>query len=381
MKKLILAFSALSFILTSCSNNENDITLEQSKIDMSDFYVYTNADVDETSKLTATKSPIKSCYTMVNLNRLLKENPGLEKKMYDIEYFTRQFIAGKKPTGTPGGGPGGGTTDPIVDTDGDGTPDSSDLCPNEIGPSYNSGCPDNINDYTLTIPLVINIIEKSPGQVTDAQIDSQIAILNIDFDNRNLNKPDDLKIFTGVDADFDIKFTKHIVNRVSSKKKNWGTRDAMKFSSQGGIDATDTSTYLNIWVCEIGRGILGYAQFPGGPEVTDGVVIGPDYFGETGGNYGHGRTVTHEIGHWLNLRHIWGDGGCSDDDFVSDTPSSDGPNYGCPAYPTVNCNSTDMTMNYMDYVYDDCMYMFTNGQKDRASALFAIGGYRYSFVD
>ncbi|WNH08429.1 zinc metalloprotease [Thalassobellus suaedae] len=380
MKKLILAFAALSFVLTSCSNNENDITSEQSKIDMSDFYVYTNADVDETSKLTATKSPLKSCYTMVNLNRLLKENPGLEKKMYDIEYFTRQFIAGKKPTGTPGGGPGGGTTDPIVDTDGDGTPDSSDLCPNESGPSYNSGCPDNINDYTLTIPVVINIIEKSLGQITDAQIDSQIAILNIDFDNRNLNKPDVLETFNGLDADFDIKFTKHIVNRVTSNKKNWGTRDAMKFSSQGGIDATDPSTYLNIWVCEIGRGILGYAQFPGGPEATDGVVIGPDYFGETGGNYGHGRTATHEIGHWLNLRHIWGDGGCSVDDFVTDTPLSDGPNYGCPG-ETINCGTVDMTMNYMDYVYDDCMYMFTHGQKDRSRSLFTIGGYRYSFVD
>jgi hypothetical protein len=157
----------------------------------------------------------------------------------------------------------------------------------------------------------------------------------------------------------------------------------MKYSSQGGIDATDPTTYLNIWVCEIGGGILGYAQFPGGTLATDGVVIGSDYFGENlaGGVYGHGRTATHEVGHWLNLRHIWGDGRCQQDDFVADTPSSDAPNYGCPAYPTVNCKSNDMTMNYMDYVYDDCMYMFTNGQNDRMRALFAAGGARESFVN
>ena len=157
----------------------------------------------------------------------------------------------------------------------------------------------------------------------------------------------------------------------------------MKFSSQGGIDATDSSNFLNIWVCEIGGGILGYAQFPGGSPATDGVVIGTNYFGETvaGGIYGKGRTATHEVGHWLNLRHIWGDGRCRQDDFVADTPSSDAPNYNCPAYPTVNCQSADMTMNYMDYVQDDCMYMFSNGQNDRMRALFVPGGAREGLVN
>ena len=83
-----------------------------------------------------------------------------------------------------------------------------------------------------------------------------------------------------------------------------------------------------------------------------------------------------EIGHWLNLRHIWGDGGCSYDDFVGDTPVSDGPNYGCPSYPTVNCTTTDMTMNYMDYTDDPCMYMFTYGQNLRMRALFIPDGVR-----
>ena len=156
-----------------------------------------------------------------------------------------------------------------------------------------------------------------------------------------------------------------------------------KLSSQGGIDATDSANFLNIWVCEIGGGILGYAQFPGGSSNTDGVVIGTDFFGETaaGGIYGKGRTATHEVGHWLNLRHIWGDGRCRQDDFVADTPSSDAPNYNCPSYPTVNCQSADMTMNYMDYVQDDCMYMFSNGQNDRMRALFVSGGAREGLVN
>ena len=131
------------------------------------------------------------------------------------------------------------------------------------------------------------------------------------------------------------------------------------------------------------NGVLGYAQFPGGTLETDGVVIGSDYFGENddGDPYGHGRTATHEVGHWLNLRHIWGDGKCRRDDFVADTPSSDGANYGCPEYPTVNCKSNDMTMNYMDYVNDDCMYMCSNGQNDRMRAIFTTDGPRESFVN
>ena len=182
--------------------------------------------------------------------------------------------------------------------------------------------------------------------------------------------------------DCDITFVLAGVNRKISTVSEWGTNDAMKYASSGGIDVTDPSTYLNIWVCDIGGGILGYAQFPGGAIATDGVVIGSDFFGENaaGGQYGHGRTATHEVGHWLNLRHIWGDGRCRQDDFVADTPSSDSPNYGCPTYPTYKCKSNDMTMNYMDYVNDDCMYMFTEGQNDRMRTLFSAGGARESFV-
>lgn len=346
MKKVFLGMAALAMIFTSCNKEEQSTSLEQEKVNMDDFYVYTDADQDEAAR-KASNSDAKSCYSMVNLNRLLNENPGLYKKMYDIEFNTRTQIMGK---GKPPSG-GGGGTDPV--------------------PPYTSA---------VSIPVIVNIIESASGNVTTQQIYSQISVLNQDFNNNNSNTSGVPAEFAGRVADCQISFTLHQVNRVVNTKASWGTNDAMKYASQGGINATDPSTYLNIWVCEIGGGILGYAQFPGGPSATDGVVIGTDYFGQTSGVYGQGRTATHEVGHWLNLRHIWGDGRCRQDDFVSDTPSSDAPNYGCPAYPTVNCQSADMTMNYMDYVYDDCMYMFSDGQNSRMRALFVPGGARASLV-
>ncbi len=318
---------------------------------MSDFYVYTDIDAGK----SAEGAKADKCQSMTVLNRQLNENPGLENRMFAIEKHTRTFIAGKKPAGTPGGGPGsGGGEDPTP------TPYTS----------------------TVTIPVVVNVLEDAAHPVTQVHINSQIDILNADFNNNNPATSGVPSEFSSLVANADITFTLAAINRKSSSKTSWGTNDAMKLASQGGIDATDPANFLNIWVCEIGGGILGYAQFPGGSLDTDGVVIGSDFLGENtaGGVYGHGRTATHEVGHWLNLRHIWGDGRCRQDDFVADTPSSDAPNYGCPSYPTVNCKSNDMTMNYMDYVYDDCMYMFSNGQNDRMRAIFASGGSRESFV-
>ncbi len=348
MKKIILLFAFALIAFASCQDSTEEVVeQQQSKIDMSDFFVYTEQGTDLLSK----SSNSRNCYSMKVLNKKLDENPGLFKKMYDIEYATRKSIAAKgKPGGGGGNGNGGGGTDPV--------------------------------QYTgaITIPVIINILEDNPGDVTQAQINSQIAILNEDFNNNNPNTPNAPAEFSGLVADVNITFTLAGVNRKISSKSTWGTNDAMKDSGQGGIDATDPSSYLNVWVCNIGGGILGYAQFPGGAAATDGVVIGNDYFGETSGVYGDGRTATHEVGHWLNLRHIWGDGRCRQDDFVADTPSSDRSNGGCPTYPTVHCKSADMTMNYMDYVYDDCMYMFTNGQNDRMRALFTTGGPKASFV-
>jgi hypothetical protein len=160
----------------------------------------------------------------------------------------------------------------------------------------------------------------------------------------------------------------------------------MKSTKKGGLDPTSPSTNLNFWVCTIGGGILGYAQFPGGSLATDGVVCDSKYVGVTPNSsaaypYNLGRTATHEVGHWMNLRHIWDDATCGSD-LVADTPTHNAANYGVPAYPHYStCTGTpvEMTMNYMDYTDDRGMYMFTNGQKARMDAIFASGGVRASF--
>ncbi len=128
-------------------------------------------------------------------------------------------------------------------------------------------------------------------------------------------------------------------------------------------------------MCTLGGGLLGYAQFPGGSPATDGVVILNTAFGTKGtatAPFNLGRSATHEIGHWLNLRHIWGDTEhCEGTDFVEDTPNAQQPNFNKPTFPHISCNNGpngDMFMNYMDYVDDDSMVMFTSGQVSRMSA-------------
>ncbi len=132
--------------------------------------------------------------------------------------------------------------------------------------------------------------------------------------------------------------------------------------------------YLNIFVQPIGGGILGYSSL-GGNGNGDGVVINLFSF-STGscGNvsaqypYNEGRTLTHEMGHYFTLRHIWGDGGCGVDDGISDTPLQGSPSAGCPQLGTGTCNSVDMHMNFMDYTNDECMYMFSEGQTFRVKS-------------
>ncbi|MBL6447986.1 fibronectin type III domain-containing protein [Fulvivirga sp. 29W222] len=243
----------------------------------------------------------------------------------------------------------------------------------------------------LTIPVIVHVIySNSQENISDAQIQSQIDVLNEDF--RKLNSD-----VSGVPAEFtatdmQIEFSLSQITRKSSTRTSWGTNDDMKKSSQGGVDPIDPAHNMNMWICNIGGGILGYAQFPGGPASTDGVVFSPQYcgskdkepVGETfylSAPFDKGRTATHEVGHYLNLRHIWGDGNCNVDDFVSDTPTASAPNYGCPNYPSKSCTNnggftSDMFMNYMDYVDDACMFMFTAGQKARVDAIFEPGGAR-----
>lgn len=228
----------------------------------------------------------------------------------------------------------------------------------------------------VTVKTVVNVVYKTPEQnISDAQIKSQIAVLNKDFRATN---PDKIKTplpFKGLIGDARINFRLVKVTRTKTTKSAFSHDDGVKKAATGGIAPFSPKTHLNIWVCPLSGGLLGYAQFPGGPWATDGVVINYRAFGTMGtaqAPFNKGRTATHEVGHYLNLRHIWGDtADCSGTDMAADTPNCAGPNFGTPSFPVVTCfngPNGDMFMNYMDYVDDDSMFMFTPQQVARMQA-------------
>ncbi len=237
----------------------------------------------------------------------------------------------------------------------------------------------------IEIPVVVNVLYRTTAQnISQAQIQSQIDVLNEDFSATNSDYNLTSTYGSVKSGNIGVRFVLDQVKRRSTTKTGWSTNDAMKKSAQG-IAPTSPTTKLNLWVCNLSGGILGYAQFPGGSSATDGVVIDDNAMGRTGtaaAPFNKGRTATHEVGHWLNLRHIWGDATCGND-LVGDTPQHNTANYGCPsAGHKSTCSGTpvEMTMNYMDYTDDACMYMFTAGQKTRMLAVFASGGPRSSFA-
>jgi len=237
----------------------------------------------------------------------------------------------------------------------------------------------------IEIPVVFNVLYKTTAQnVSLAQLQSQIDVLNEDFSATNSDYNLTSTYNSVKSGNIGVRFVLDAVNRRSTTKTSWSTNDAMKKSAQG-IAPTSPTTKLNIWVCNMGGGILGYAQFPGGNSATDGVVLDDNATGRTGtaaAPFNKGRTATHEVGHWMNLRHIWGDATCGND-LVGDTPLHNTANYGCPAAghkSTCTGTPVEMTMNYMDYTDDACMYMFSTGQKTRMLAVFAAGGPRNSFA-
>ncbi|MBP6687742.1 MAG: zinc metalloprotease [Lacibacter sp.] len=287
----------------------------------------------------------RRCYSYEVLQAKLKEDPTLQKRMDEIESFTQKYIQERTVAGR-------------LETD----------------------------NLTMTIPVYVNVLYNNAAQnISDEQIASQIAVLNADFAavNTDVNKTNTYQTVKA--GTTNIRFELAGTIRKQTSVTSWGTNDAMKKSSQGGINPTNPTTSLNMWSCNLGSSLLGYAQFPGGSSATDGVVILYSAFGsraiEPSGTYVNtydlGRTATHEVGHWLNLRHIWGDRRCGDD-LVGDTPAHDGANYNCPLPATSKCTGKPikMTMNYMDYTADACMYMFTIGQEARMRATFAVGGPR-----
>ncbi|MBC7885134.1 MAG: T9SS type A sorting domain-containing protein [Saprospiraceae bacterium] len=290
----------------------------------------------------------RNCGTMEVLDRQIKENPSMLKNMDEIERQVQEYIR-KHPNGS-----------------GERT--------------------------VITIPTVFHVVYRTATEnISDAQVQSQIAVLNADFKALNSDIGLTPSIFQGVIGNVELEFclatqtpsgnSTNGITRTSTTVSSWGTNDNVKRSTYGGVNPWNPSNYLNIWVCNIGGGVLGYAQFPGGPATTDGVVLDYRYTGTLGtatAPYHKGRTATHEVGHWLNLRHIWGDANCGSD-LVSDTPVHNTANGGCPAYPhysTCSGAPVEMTMNYMDYTYDACMYMFSQGQKTRMRAVLEGSGSR-----
>lgn len=259
------------------------------------------------------------------------------------------------------------------------------------------GARDTAANEIIYIPVVIHIVyNKAIENISDAQVQSQLTTLNNDYSNSNIDRINTPSVFAPLAADTRIKFclaqvdpqgrkTNGIIRKYTAKE-GFSPEDGMKISAQGGDDSWDSKRYLNIWVCSMSGRTLGYSSLPGGPANADGVVISYDVFG-SGENvrspFNKGRTATHEIGHWLGLKHIWGDAICGTD-LVDDTPTQQYYNYGCPTFPHVsNCSPNgngDMYMNFMDFTDDGCMNMFTNGQKQRMRALFAKGNLRNSFL-
>ncbi|MCC3774851.1 zinc metalloprotease [Streptomyces sp. UNOB3_S3] len=247
------------------------------------------------------------------------------------------------------------------------------------------------------IEVVVHVVHQNGAQnIDDAQIASQIEALNRDYRKTNADVSGVPAVWQALAADCNIEFQlattdpsgapTNGITRTKTATASFGTDDAVKSTATGGQDPWPSDRYLNLWSCELGGGLLGYAQFPGGPPATDGVVILHSAFGTSGtatAPFNLGRTATHEVGHWLNLFHIWGDDGtaCNGTDFVADTPNQGGPNFGAPDFPRVTCNNApdgDMFMNYMDYVDDAAMFMFTEGQLARMNA--TLDGPRSSFL-
>jgi len=248
----------------------------------------------------------------------------------------------------------------------------------------------------ITIPVVVHVVWKNSSQnISDAQILSQIDVLNKDFRRTNIDVINTPSVWQSIASDCEIEFCMATIDpngnpttgitRTQTTVNSFGMQgDYMKHTSNGGTDGWPSDNYLNIWICNLDN-LLGYSTVPSNwTDPEDGVVIGYQYYGDMGTvqyPYNKGRTATHEIGHWLNLDHIWGAGWSScGDDQINDTPIQEWENYGCPSFPESpnSCNTSnpngDMFMNYMDYTNDACMNLFTSDQKTRM--ISAINQYR-----
>lgn len=246
----------------------------------------------------------------------------------------------------------------------------------------------------IKIPVVVHVVYKTDAQnISDAQIKTQIDALNRDFRRLNADTVNTPARFKALSADVQIEFalaTADPAGRATTgivrKKTNvgfWTYDDKIKYSKQGGDDAWDAKSYLNMWVGNL-SGLQAYTSVLGCKAELDGVVVCSNVFGTMNvlGQFNMGRTVVHEVGHWLGLKHIWGDTYCGDD-LIDDTPKQGNFTSGCPNGFLSSCDNGalgDMYMNYMDYTNDACLNLFTQGQKNRMRSMFNEGGPRNSLL-
>ncbi len=297
----------------------------------------------------------KECGTMENLEYLKTQDPQLENLMLQNEQALQNWIQ-----------------------------------TNAASKSLKSG--------VISIPVVVHVVYSNASEnISTAQILSGFDIINKDFRRLNADASATPSAFAAIAADCEIEFCLTTIdpngNATSGITRTPTTvtsfdpgtsnglsfsNDLVKFTSSGGKDAWNTSQYLNIWICDLWTaGLNGYSTFPGAPANVDGVVIDHRRFGDIGTAAGNSfviKTVSHEIGHFFNLYHVWGFSSPSNcgDDFCNDTPTESSSTYECPTFPYNAfsvCNSGpngEMFMNFMDYT--DCRNIFTQDQKTRMIA-------------
>lgn len=235
----------------------------------------------------------------------------------------------------------------------------------------------------VTIPVVFHVVYQNTAEnVHDSILQEQLDVLNEDLNATNADLWKVPVAWQPIIGNMNVTFLLASVDpngnpttgieRQSSAVASWSTNDNVKHTQSGGLDAWPDTSYLNIWICDLGAGLTGYTQFPGGPDATDGIVLNYRYVGRGApaqAPYNAGRAGTHEFGHWLGLRHIGPDAGCADLDSCADTPGySSNTIYGTYPVGTVltdGCQPSApgiMWMNFMSYVDDTAMVFFTQDQ-------------------